>query len=70
MMNPLAWLPAMHGHELALDGTNLRCRKINGRVLNSSPGAVLRSPVGERFAALREHLARPGTPLSGLGPGP
>ncbi|WP_257231545.1 DUF4132 domain-containing protein [Streptomyces sp. Rer75] len=58
MMTPLAWVPAIHGHELALDGTNLRCRKTNGQVLKSIPGAVRRSPVGEQFAALQEQLAR------------
>ncbi|MFI7641758.1 DUF4132 domain-containing protein [Nonomuraea sp. NPDC049400] len=58
MTTPLAWVPAIRGHELALDGTRLRCRKTDGQVLKSIPSAVRRSPVGERFAALQEQLAR------------
>ncbi|MEV0372449.1 DUF4132 domain-containing protein [Streptomyces sp. NPDC050636] len=58
MTTPLAWVPAIRGHELALDGTNLRCRKTDGQVLKSIPSAVRSSPVGERFAALQEQLAR------------
>ncbi|MGI5350451.1 DUF4132 domain-containing protein [Streptomyces sp. CA-250714] len=58
MTTPLAWVPALHGHELALDGTDLRCRKTDGRMPATIPGAVRRSPVGEQFAALREQLVR------------
>lgn len=58
MTTPLVWVPAIHGHELALDGTKLRCRKSDGRVLKSIPSAVGGSPVGEQFAALQEQLAR------------
>lgn len=58
MTTPLAWVPAIHGHELALDETHLRCRKTDGQVLKSIPRAVRKSPVGERFAALQEQLAR------------
>ncbi|MEU6716066.1 DUF4132 domain-containing protein [Nonomuraea sp. NPDC046802] len=58
MTTPLAWVPALHGHELALDGTDLKCRKTNGQIVKSVPSAVRTSPVGERFAALREHLVR------------
>ncbi|MFD6988650.1 DUF4132 domain-containing protein [Streptomyces sp. NPDC059943] len=54
---PLAWVPAIYGHELALDGMDLRCRKTDGRLLRSVPSAVRRSPVAERFNALREQLA-------------
>ncbi|MFI0821098.1 DUF4132 domain-containing protein [Streptomyces sp. NPDC021115] len=51
-------MPAIHGHELALDGTSLRCRKANGQILKSIPSAVRHSPVGEQFAALQDQLAR------------
>ncbi|MFF4412013.1 hypothetical protein ACFYY8_05740 [Streptosporangium sp. NPDC001559] len=34
----------------------LRCRKTGGRPPASVPRAVRSSPVGERFAALLEHL--------------
>ncbi|MFI8851424.1 DUF4132 domain-containing protein [Streptomyces sp. NPDC053499] len=52
------WLPATHGHELALDGTTLRCRKSDGRVLRSVPRAVRSSSMGEKLAELREQLLR------------
>lgn len=58
MTTPLAWVHAHQGHELALDGTDLRCRKSGGKVLRSVPAAVRESPVGERFEALREQVLR------------
>ncbi|MEU9114887.1 DUF4132 domain-containing protein [Streptomyces sp. NPDC048483] len=58
MTTPLAWVAAIHRHELALDGTTLRCRKTDGQVLESIPRAVRASPVGEQFAALQEWLVR------------
>ncbi|WBB61764.1 DUF4132 domain-containing protein [Streptomyces sp. WMMC500] len=58
MSTPLVWVPATHGHELALDGTTLRCRKSDGRVLQSVPGAVRSSSTGEKFTALAERLVR------------
>ncbi|MFJ9586470.1 DUF4132 domain-containing protein [Streptomyces acidicola] len=58
MRTSLAWVPATRGHELALDGTNLRCRKTDGTALESIPHAVRRSQVGEQFAVLQEQLAR------------
>ncbi|MBA2809071.1 DUF4132 domain-containing protein [Streptomyces sp. KM273126] len=58
MTTSLAWVPAIRGHELALDGTNLRCRKTDGTALKSIPHAVRRSQVGEQFAVLQEQLTR------------
>ncbi|WP_433211510.1 DUF4132 domain-containing protein [Microtetraspora malaysiensis] len=58
MTIPLAWVRAIRGHELALDGTDLRCRKTNGQVVKSVPRAVQESSVGARFAALQEQLAQ------------
>ncbi|MFD0418149.1 DUF4132 domain-containing protein [Streptomyces sp. NPDC127108] len=58
MTTPLAWVHAHQGHELALDGTDLRCRKPGGKVLRAVPAAVRESPVGERFEALREQVLR------------
>ncbi|MEO3768651.1 DUF4132 domain-containing protein [Streptomyces sp. B8F3] len=58
MLTPLVWHPATHDHELALDGTTLRCRKSGGRVLQSVPRAVRSSPTGEELSELRERLVR------------
>lgn len=58
MTTPLARVPVIPGHEPALDGTDLRCRKTDGQVLKSIPSAVRRHPVGRQFAALQEQLAR------------
>ena len=58
MSTPLVWVPATRGHELALDGTVLRCRKSDGRVLRSVPRAVRASAAGERLAELGERLVR------------
>lgn len=56
MTIPLTWVRAVRGHELALDGMTLRCRKTGGQLLASVPRAVRSSRVGEQFAALLEHL--------------
>ncbi|MFE0759553.1 DUF4132 domain-containing protein [Streptomyces smyrnaeus] len=58
MSTPPVWLPATHGHELALDRTTLRCRKTDGQVLRSVPRAVRSSSVGEKLSELREWLVR------------
>ncbi|MGP3985306.1 DUF4132 domain-containing protein [Streptomyces sp. 3N207] len=59
MSTPPVWFPATHGHELALDGTTLRCRKSNGHVvLPSVPRAVRSSSMGEKLSELRERLVR------------
>lgn len=58
MSTPLAWVPATHGHELALDGTTLRCRKSDGRLLQSVPRAVRASSAGKKLSELREGLVR------------
>ncbi|MET7338392.1 hypothetical protein [Nonomuraea sp. NPDC005650] len=56
MTIPLTWVRAVRGHEPALDGMTLRCRKTGGQLLASVPRAVRSSRVGEQFAALLEHL--------------
>lgn len=58
MSHPLTWIPAAHGHELALDGTTLRCRKSNGQILKSVPRTARYSTVGEELSELRERLVR------------
>ncbi|WP_240662573.1 DUF4132 domain-containing protein [Streptomyces sp. WAC 06738] len=58
MSTPLVWHPATHGHELALDGTTLRCRKSGGRLLPSVPRAVRGSSTGGKLAELRDRLVR------------
>lgn len=57
-LDPLVWVPAVGGHELALDGTTLTCRNSSGRVLKSIPRAVRASPVGEKLSELRDRLLR------------
>ncbi|WP_405798381.1 DUF4132 domain-containing protein [Streptomyces sp. NBC_01506] len=53
------WVPAVHGHELALDGSTLICRKSgSGQILKSVPRAARSSRVGERLIELRERLLR------------
>lgn len=54
----LQWTPATPGHELALDGTTLRCRKSNGQVLKSVPRAVRDGSVWEELSELRDRLVR------------
>ncbi|WP_405805881.1 DUF4132 domain-containing protein [Streptomyces sp. NBC_01187] len=58
MSTALLWTSATTSHELALDGTTLRCRKNNGQILRSVPRAVRDSPVGEKLSELRERLLR------------
>jgi hypothetical protein len=58
MSTTLHWTHATPGHELALDGTVLRCRKAGGQVLSSVPRAVRASRVGEELSELRERLLR------------
>lgn len=58
MSTPLVWIPATRGHELALDGTTLRCRKSDGDLLRSVPRNVRGSSTGEKMSELREQLVR------------
>ncbi|MFI6691762.1 DUF4132 domain-containing protein [Streptomyces sp. NPDC050433] len=53
------WVPAVRGHELALDGTTLICRRSgDGQLLSSVPRAARASRAGERLTELRERLIR------------
>ncbi|GAA3850436.1 DUF4132 domain-containing protein [Streptomyces sedi] len=58
MATPLVWHPATPQHELALDGTTLRCRKPQGRELGSIPRAARDSRTGRGLSELRERLVR------------
>lgn len=58
MSTTLHWLPATRGHELALDGTTLRCRKADGQILPSVPRAVRAGRLGQELSELRERLVR------------
>lgn len=62
MSHTLTWVPAVQGHEVALDGTTVVCRQPPGPAREALPSAVRDSPNGKRLTALsdllRQHQAQ------------